>query len=139
MNTGRYMATVIDLKPAEGVSGSVKVRSKNVAHLETTKRIAAKIDELFGFRVAFSDLPINRDYIVRSEMHHPPIMQPSGEVISKSVSDMRLKAGTAPLDGAFNSWHFLKGFEHEFVPGKWTRKLYVDAKEVASITVEIEK
>lgn len=134
---GRYKATVTGLKPAEGVSGSVSVQSKEVAHVETTKKIPSKVGELFGFRIVFSDLPKNRDYTLRDEVHHPPIKQPGGEVLTKSVSEVKFKAGTAP--SGFYAWHFLKGFEYELVPGKWTRKIYVDDKEVATMTFEVEK
>lgn len=135
---GRYKGTVVGLTPTEDVvSGSVKVTSNGIAHLETTKKIPSKVGELFGFRVAFSNLPKNRAYTVKSEMHHPAIKQPDGESLTKSVSEAKYDSGEEP-DG-FYAWHFLKGFEYELVPGKWTRKIFIDGKEVATMTFDVEK
>jgi hypothetical protein len=132
---GRYKGTVVSLTPADGVSGSVSVQSKEITHLETTKKIPPKIGELFGFRVEFAGLPTERPYKIRNEVHHPPIKQPDGETLTKSVTETRLQAGAVPYD--FYAWHFLKGFEYELVPGKWTRKIFVDDKEVATMTFEV--
>jgi len=132
---GRYKGTVVSLTPADGVSGSVSVQSREITHLETTRKIPSKVGELFGFRVEFTGLPTDRPYKIRNEMHHPPIKQPDGETLTKSVTETQFEVGTVP--SGFYAWHFLKGFEYELVPGKWTRKIFVDDKEVATMTFEV--
>jgi hypothetical protein len=133
---GRYKAVVLATNPTEQkVSGGVLVKSEKIEHLETTTIIPCKLDEKWGFTVKFAGLPTNRPFKYRSEVHHPPIKQPSGEILTKSVSEATLKAGTNP--SGHKIWHFLKGYEYELVPGKWTREIYIDGVEVASMTFDI--
>lgn len=133
---GRYASTVTGLKPKEGVSGSVEVAAKDFKLVETTKKIPCKVGEAFGFRCRLSGLPQNQAFTLRTEMHHPPIKQPGGETLTKSVSSVTYRAGTR-LGDWVEVWHFIKGFEYELVPGTWTKKVFVDNKEVTSVSFTV--
>jgi hypothetical protein len=134
---GRYKGTVKSLEPADGTSGGVIVVDNNDGvHVETTLKIPCKVGEMFGYRLQFSNLPKNRDYILRDVVEHPPIRQPDGKILTISVVEFNCKAGFDP--SGLWSWNFLQGFEYELVPGKWTRKMYIDGKEVAGTTMTFE-
>ena len=135
---GRYKVTVASLTPAEGASGNVSVKSKNPELIETTRKIPCRIGESWGYRVRWHNLPTTRSYELRTEMIHPPIKQPDGSIVEKEVHKVTAKAGTLPSDLILN-WHFLKGFEYELVPGKWTKKVFIDDVKVASMEFEVQK
>jgi len=35
-------------------------------------------------------------------------------------------------------WGFKQGYEYELVPGRWTRKVFVDGRQVTSMTFEVK-
>ena len=134
---GRYRQRLASVSPTEQeTSGAATVQADAVTHIETTKRIPCKIGEVFGFRVEYANLPKGRDYELRTEVFHPAIKQPNGEVLSRSVVKTTLKAGTRP-DGT-HTWSFLNGFEYELVRGVWTFTIYLDGREVASKNFDVE-
>jgi hypothetical protein len=135
---GRYQVTVVSLTPAENVSGSVTVQSKDYKHIETTKSIPRKVGETWGYRVRWQNLPRKRPYEIKTETHHPPIKQPDGKILTKAVQKSMMDAGEIP-DDLILIWIFLKGFEYEFVPGEWATKVFIDGVEVASMTFEVKK
>src|SRR5262249_44490458 len=126
---GRYKVTVTTLKPAENVSGSMLVRWKDAKHLETTKTVPCKVGECWGLRLEYANLPKGRDYELRLETEHPEIKQPDGKVLARAVEKVTIKAGAKPPE-LILGWIFVKGFEHELVPGEWTRRVFLDGKEV---------
>jgi hypothetical protein len=135
---GRYRVTVVSLTPVEGASGGVNVNWKNPELIETTRKIPCSVGESWGYRVRWRNLPTRRSYEFRTEITHPPINQPDGSIVEKDVFKATVKAGVVPDDLIIN-WHFLKGFEYELVPGKWTKKVFVDNVEVASMEFEIQQ
>jgi|GEM_PF-854727 len=134
---GRYRTSDPILKPAEDTSGSVTIETRSARHLATTKKVPCKVGESFGIRLEFANLPTGVNYTVRSEMHHPPIKQPDGTVLKKSVLETTIKVREQPEE--YFLWTFLKGFEYELVPGQWTRVVFVDGTEVARLTFQIEE
>jgi uncharacterized protein (TIGR03067 family) len=132
---GRYRTSDPILKPATDTSGSVTIETRSARHLATTKNVPCKVGESFGIRLEFANLPKGVNCTVRSEMHHPPIKQPDGTVLKKSVSETTIKAREKPEE--YFLWTFLKGFEYELVPGQWTRVVFVDGTEVARITFQV--
>ncbi|MFK5949156.1 MAG: DUF3859 domain-containing protein [Methylococcales bacterium] len=135
---GRYSADVVSEKAAGvKISGGVLIQSKNIEHFETTKLIPSRLGEIWGFTVVFKSLPRNRPFIYRSEVHHPPIKQPSGAVLTRSIVETTHAAGSNP--SGHKIWHFLEGYEYELVPGKWTRKIFIDNVEVASMTFDMKE
>src|SRR5262245_47556073 len=111
---GRYQGKVLGVKPSQDTSGSVIIESKELQHVETTKKIPARVGEFWGFRVEYDNLPRKGTYRLRSETHHPPIKQPDGKSLTKSVQQWNVRAGTRP--NAFFLWRFQKDFEYELVP-----------------------
>jgi uncharacterized protein (TIGR03067 family) len=132
---GRYRTAGPILKPAKDIAGSVAIEANSVRHLATTKKVPCKVGELFGIRLEFANLPEGVNYTVRSEMHHPPIKQPDGTVLKKSVSETTIKVSQKPVE--YFLWTFLKGFEYELVPGQWTHVVFVDGTEVARLTFQV--
>jgi uncharacterized protein (TIGR03067 family) len=132
---GRYRTSDPIPKPAKDTSGSVTIETGSVRHLATTKKVPCKVGESFGFRLEFANLPKGVNYTVRSEMHHPPIKQPGGTVLKKSVSETTIKVREKPDE--YFLWTFLKGFEYELVPGPWTHVVFVDGTEVARLTFQV--
>jgi hypothetical protein len=134
---GRFKTSDSVLVEAKDTSGSVQRVSKKIDHLSTTKEVPCKVGESFGIRLEFANLPKGVNYTIRSEMHHPPIKQPDGHVLKKSVRERTIKAGEPP--GEYHLWTFMKGFEYELVPGNWTRVVFVDGTEVARITFQVKE
>jgi hypothetical protein len=135
---GRYTITVTGAKPAKNTSGGVVLEKEKVyKHIETTKVIPRNIGETFGYRCKWENLPLAKGYELKTEMHHPPIKQPDGKVLTKSVSKEMVKPRHAPND--IICWTFLSDYAYELVPGKWTSKVFIDGVEVASMTFEVEK
>lgn len=135
---GRYSSEIISLTPAENTSGNVLLQTKNVKHVETTKKIPARVGESFGLRIQYSNLPTDRDYVIHDVTFHPPIKQPNGTVLTQSSEDRKFKAGTFPPKNQESSrWTWVKGFEYELVPGEWTSVISVDGKEVTRFTFHV--
>jgi hypothetical protein len=136
---GRYGVTITALKPtSQKVSGRVTAESKDQQHLETTKTIPCKTGETFGITVEVKGLQPGRTYRWREETLHPPIKQPTGEVMTKSVAQSKLVPDKPELTRT-SLWSFVKGYEFELVPGTYTRKIYLDDKEVASMSFHVVK
>ena len=136
---GRYTSTVSAIEPPAGTAGGAGVRAKGRTLAKSTTKIPAKLGELFGICVLFSDLPKDRGCTVRKEMHHPPFQEPNGAIVTNSVDVMRFRAGASSDECSFFGWSFLEGYEYELVPGKWTCTIYIDDKEVASMAFEVKK
>lgn len=135
---GRYTGELTSEVPtSDKTSGGVIIKRKNVEHFETTAVIPCRLNEIWGVTVKFQNLPADRPFKLKNVMHHPPIKQPNGETLTTSVRDRIVSAGNDP-SGHF-TWSFVKGYEYELVPGKWTRKIYIDDVEVASMTFDIIK
>ena len=69
---------------------------------------------------------------------HPPIKQPDGSFSEKDTKKMTTPVGQTLKDYSF-LWSFQKGDEQELMPGKWTKKIFVDDVEVANMEFEIVK
>jgi len=136
---GRYKIDVIGEPKTSDASGIVRVdiNWRTVKHIETTKVIPCRIGERWGFRARLRNLPQDRPFKYRCEVHHPPIKQPDGRTLTKSVEKRIFRAGRSPLSWKF--WLFLKGLEYELVPGKWTMKMFIDEKEIVSMTFTIKE
>jgi hypothetical protein len=134
---GRYKADWESLVPAPNVSGGVEVLTGKPRHKETTKLIPARVGENFGFRVEFQSLPKNRKLLVNDVMSHPEILQPDGKIITQAVRESTLKFDKNKRPDATYLWSFLEGYEYELVPGKWTRTIYIDGREVASMSFDV--
>lgn len=134
---GRYKADWQSLAPAPNISGGVEVRTGKPRHIETTQVIPARVGEHFGFRVEFRHLPRNGKVVVKDVMSHPPIEQPSGKVVKEAVRESTLRFEKYQRPDARYLWSFLEGYEYELVPGKWTRTLSIDGREVARMTFDV--
>ncbi|HZL86997.1 MAG TPA: DUF3859 domain-containing protein [Pirellulaceae bacterium] len=134
---GRYKADWESLAPAPNISGGVEVRTGKPRHKETTKVIPARVGENFGFRVEFQNLPKNRKLVVKDVMSHPEILQPDGKIIKEAVRETTLRFDKKKRPDATYLWSFLEGYEYELVPGKWTRTIYIDGREVASMSFDV--
>lgn len=136
---GRYRVKVLGLPAAKDTSGNVRVvTSKDYTNIEKTKEIPCRVGESWGYRVVWLNLPRRSPYRFRTEMLHPPIKQPNGTVLTRAVHEITMEAAAAPPDVLIN-WVFVKGFEYELVPGQWTHKVYINDKEVVSMTFNVEK
>jgi len=136
---GRYAVTITDLKPtSQKTSGGVLAQSTSLKHVETTNKIPCKVGETFGITVEFKGLQPGRTYAWREETLHPPIKQPKGGVLTKSVSQSKLVPDKPNLTWT-SLWTFVKGYEFELVPGTYTRKVYLDDREVASMSFQVIK
>jgi hypothetical protein len=107
----------------------VVTREKGERLLEQTDQIPGKVGEMWGFRFRCSYVPVGRPCHVLRETYHPPIKRPDGTVRTKTVSESMLSPDQSP-DG-FYGWCFLKGHEHELVPGEWTLVVFINYVEVA--------
>jgi hypothetical protein len=134
---GRYRAEWESIAPAPNVSGGVEVRTGKPRHIETTKVIPARVGEYFGFRVEFQNVPKNLKLVVKDVMTHPEILQPSGKIVKEAVREATLRFDKKKRPDATYLWSFLEGYEYELVPGKWTRTIYIDGREVASMTFDV--
>jgi hypothetical protein len=136
---GRYRDKgPIRVVPDQNASGGVSVTSfRDYSLVEQTDQIPCRVGETWGMRIHTSDLPANRPYTVRKEMHHPPLKEPDGTVRMKSVREFKVPPGAA-LDSFFG-WYFLKGYEYELVPGEWTIVVFIDDDEVARKVFKIQK
>jgi hypothetical protein len=65
------------------------------------------------------------------------LLQRDGKLQTQSVSESTYKPGTRLANASFFGWSFLKGREHELVPGTWTQKVFVHGKEVVSMIFEV--
>ena len=140
---GRYLTEIKALAPATGTSGGVLVSSSTkIIHVETTRRIPARAGSSYGFKYEISNLPADRPFVLRSVTRHPPIKQPDGTVMTKSVTDTPHEAGDVQAGKTYTKdshWHFVKGYEYEFVPGTWTEQVYIDDKMVLEEKFEVYK
>jgi hypothetical protein len=132
---GRYTNESAGSIDSVETSGGTILLSTGAHHIETTKTIPCRIGENWGFYFQLHNLPQDRAFAYRSEMLHPPIRQPDGSMLTKTVIRLSVAPGNAPPDGEF--WSFIKGYEYELVPGEWTRKIFVDDVEVASMTFDV--
>lgn len=74
---------------------------------------------------------------IKDVMSHPPIVQPSGKVVKEAVRESTLRFEKYQRPDATYLWSFLEGYEYELVPGKWTRTLSIDGREVARMTFDV--
>ncbi len=132
---GRYKDKDVARISLPDASGDCAILSTDQQHIETTGRIPCRIGEKWGFTFELRNLPTNRTVKYRSEMHHPPILQPDGEVLHKSVVRKTIRSKGVYSDSEL--WGFLRGYEYELVPGEWTRKIFIDDVEVVSMTFEV--
>lgn len=124
--------------PNRAASGRVNNdREEEVTLAEQTDRIPCQVGETWGIRIRSSDVPTDWGYTVRREMYHPPIRQPDGSVMTKSLGEVRMRPGGPSV--RFCGWHFLKGYEYELVPGEWTVVVFIDDVEVARKSFQIRK
>ncbi|GAF87164.1 unnamed protein product, partial [marine sediment metagenome] len=89
---GRYTAAVRGQSSASGVSGGVTLRPSPPKLIEQTTTIPARVGEVWGFTMNFINLP-EEGWRYRMEMHHPPIRQPDGKVLTESVQDVNVPPG----------------------------------------------
>lgn len=139
---GRYRSEITGFTPSTASSGGVLVKSTNTTHVETTTRIPCRIGESFGMIVELRDLPTDRDFKIQNVITHPPLPQPDGTKMTVDKQEKLHKAGEAKPGGVYRKrylWHFVKGFEYELVPGKWTRIISVDGREVARMEFDVVK
>ena len=132
---GRYTSDTVGSVEVDGASGGVALLSTGHRHIETTRIIPCRIGENWGFSFRFLNWPAERTVVYRSVMHHPPVRQPNGSVLTNTVIRISVKPGQAPPDAEI--WGFCQGYEYELVPGIWTRNVYVDDKEVASLSFKV--
>lgn len=117
--------------------GATIADDDGVVLLEQTDQILCKVGERWGIEIHSSNLPTNRSYMVRQETYHPPIKQPDGSVLTKSISEFKVREGKAPHQ--FYGWYFLKGYEYELVAGEWRIVVFIDGVEVARQSFHIRK
>lgn len=135
---GRYKATIVGLlETFRETPGAVDVVAKGHTHIEATKIIPCKVGETWGYRVKWENLP-RSPYLVRTEVHHPPIRQPNGKVLTRAVNEW-LMTPRVPLQDLIINWYFLQGLEYELVPGEWTKKIFINGVEVVSMTFVVQK
>jgi hypothetical protein len=82
-------------------------------------------------------VPKNLKLVVKDVMTHPEILQPSGKIIKEALREATLRFDKKKRPDATYLWSFLEGYEYELVPGKWTRTIYIDGREVASMTFDV--
>jgi len=132
---GRYEVADAGRITLEDASGSCAILSTGHRLIETTKRIPCRIGENWGFGFELQNLPKHREVNYRSEMHHPAIRQPDGSMLTNTIVRRAIRPGMAAPNSEL--WGFCKGYEYELVPGEWTRKIFIDDVEVASMTFEL--
>lgn len=134
---GRYRPTDRAHAAARPASGVSPLAEGAAVLLEQTDQIPCRVGELWGLRIRASGEPVNRPYTVRQEVRHPPIRQPDGSTRTTTAREMRVRAGESP--DRYYGWQFLKGHEHELVPGEWTVVVFIDGVEVASRSFHVRK
>ncbi|AWM40582.1 hypothetical protein GobsT_08980 [Gemmata obscuriglobus] len=118
--------------------GAANAGEREYVLLEQTDQVPCRVGETWGVRIRGSVAPQDdRSHLVREEIHHPPIKHPDGSVRTTDAREFRTPPGAA--FGSTNCWQFLKGHEHELVPGDWTWVVFVDGVEVARRTFRVWK
>jgi hypothetical protein len=151
---GLFAADGIARQDGEDPTRGPWIVSREVVHLETTTNIRASVGELFGFKLELTSLPVSCEYTLRSELHHPPVRQPDGNIVTRRVREQVYRLERKPFGIVYADyipyecatpapvthhvlWSFAEGFEHELVPGQWTHKVYVDGEGVACVTFDV--
>lgn len=116
--------------------GELRIGRERSKFIEETKTIPCRVGEAWGFEFQLRNVPSDRAFEYRSEMHHPPIRQPDGSILRTSINTLIIK----PEDGLPPSeeWEFAAGYEYELVPGTWTRRLFVDGVQVFEMSFEVK-
>jgi hypothetical protein len=136
---GRYSSEIVGFRPAENTSGNLLVRATNQHLIEVTKTIPCKVGEAFGLIVQFDNLPVGREFTILNVMEHPPLKQPDGTVMTRSVQEKKNPPISTPSAKKRYLWYFVRGQEYELVPGEWTRAISIDGKEVLRFTFNVVK
>jgi hypothetical protein len=105
-------------------------------HEEPTTRIPCQPGTVWGMRLTYKN-PTARSLICKSVFEHPEFTLPDGTKSSRDFRSFEIPAWETRFQGSY--WVFLEGCKHEFVPGIWTQRIFVDGQEVARKDFEVVK
>ncbi|HEY1191563.1 MAG TPA: DUF3859 domain-containing protein, partial [Gemmata sp.] len=131
---GRYRVTGPD-RAAPG--GATNAGEREYVLLEQTEQVPCRVGETWGIRIRGSVALKDPSYVIREEIHHPPIKYPDGSVRTTDTREFRAQPGTAFSHPC--CWQFLNGHEYELVAGDWTWVVFVNGVEATRRTFKVWK
>lgn len=106
-------------------------------HQQTTSRVPIGDGHYWGFRARLRNPFKSRAVKFRYTIDHPEFTNPDGTKSSSETQELEVAPGDS-VEQHF-LWFFIEGCEHEFLPGTWTQRLFLDGSEVIRKDFEIYK
>jgi hypothetical protein len=135
LNFGIYKADVIKKEGAAGAAAGYKNIVQNVALIEQTTNIPARVGTRFGFEYVIKGSPAGSTIDLTYKYLHPRMTNPktnkaftSQEIVSKNREIGKAATITYTLD-----------YEWEAVVGEWTAQIFYAGKKLAEKTFYIYK
>ena len=106
-------------------------------HQQTATRIPAENGRYWGMRVRITNPQKDKAVTVRFTLDHPEFTAPDGKKSRQETEELEVPPGEA-FEGPL-LWYFIAGCEFEFIPGTWTRSVFIDGQQVIKKEFEIYK
>lgn len=136
IDIGLYDAVIVtsgnwQLKPPVEIAAVHQLK-----HVKGVTRIPAEDGRYWGLRARLTN-PTNQPVDFRYVIEHPEFTTPQGKTSIEEVEEFSLPPGHSEIHEFL--WYFIESCEFEFVPGTWTRRLFLDGKEVVRQEFDIYK
>ena len=106
-------------------------------HQQTVSQVPAEDGRYWGFRARLTNPQSNQPVKVEYTISHPEFTTPDGTKSSIVEHEFELPPGDSITEDFL--WFFIKGCEHEFVPGTWTLQILLDGRAVITKAFQIYK
>lgn len=104
-------------------------------HQQTVTRIPTEDGRYWGFRARLTNPLKDRAVSCRYTIDHPEFTVPDGTKSSTESQEFEIPPGDSITQEFL--WFFIAGCEHEFVPGSWTWKVFLDDRELVRRDFEV--